>query len=793
MEIEDDEILVNDPSFVTLTFGGMEPPFTEGDGESTGIPILLSLAEPLPQSDELHFQLLSLDGTAKAGEDYVRLDVRLTIRQGELVVFDPSRPLLLKIVADRLPEAVEEHFYLSLSATLPGLGYPLFSQLIRVGILDDDHIPSVTNGQATLWLGALDPLGCPAQPPLVEVDEPPPGSPPLLVRIPLYARLIPVGTQGGDGCGVPGVAFDVNVQLQPSVAGVPAALGQDVSLAARGEGRLTFAPVEHLAVLELLLYADELLESDEHFDVRVSAGVHGDIRVPFRLVDYQKREALQEGREASVVRLGRMLGAALTDALSGRFSCARSAGCSDPARSEPLPVRNFLRRLASAAAPFTPAGSRGAGLPGLSHPALELSAVRPFERTRLQMAGRMLDDLTYQSSPSAWLPVRNPADPNPWSTWFRTDYVAMSDTDPAGNRLETDLLSFSGGVDRRIGMLNLGILYSYAQASYGRGFEPLLAEAEAVPALAPVFRVSGNWHVLAPYIGVTPHDRLRLWSTFGTTLAGVLGGPPGSVSAGGYLPAVDAGSSAPAYRIFAAGTSITAFRASSFIVDLEADVFRVRARLPTAGTAAAAGELDPADRARVAVRVGLPLDFTGVKRITFGVGRRWDAGPDLAWVRGTDVGVGQTEVLFDARFATLRSRFSASLAGRVQLTGWNEPAYRAPDGTDYHDARASAEHSFAAALRWGISETPQGWSIVLRPSYGYPGLPGGVDPARSLWYGAAIPREGAAPGLPAQLDLEAHYLFGMGGRLVLSGSRSLVATGYPSSYPVAAVRFDHGW
>ena len=789
VEIEDDEVLVNDPGFVTLEFGGLEPPFAEGDGPRPGIPLLLRLVTPEPQSEELVYHLVTIDGTARAGEDFEALDVELRFRQGELVSFDPSRPLRLAIVGDRVPEADEEYFYFSLSARLPGLDYPLFSQLVRVGIVDDDHVPAVLSGQSSLWLGAVSASGCPGAPRPVEVHEPPPGSAPVLVRLPVYARLVPVATAEEGVCNTPTVAFEADYRLDRPLVGFAATLGADVSLARRDAATLLFAPVDHVDVVEVLVYADELLEPDEAFSVRVSAGVHGEMRVPMVIVDHQKADALRRGRDASFVRLGRMIGSTVTDALSARFSCARSAGCSDPGRSDPVPIRNLVSRLAAAATPFGGSLS-GSGVPTgsrLQDP--DPSLYRAFESTRLEIAGRLLDDIGFQTSPSAWLPVRNPDAPNPWSTWFRTDYLAVSDTDPAGNRLETDMLAFTGGVDRRLGMLNVGLLYSFAQASYGRAYEPLLARAEGVEALEPAFRMSGAWHLLAPYIGVTPHERFRAWSTFGFTLAGAFSPAQG----GSYRPVVDEVAGAPSYQVVALGTSLTALRASSFIVDLEADAFQVGARLPEPGFADRSGRLRPARRGRVAVRVGVPLDFTSVKRVTFGVGRRWDEGPDLEWLRASSGAVGHTELLFDIRFAALRSRFSAAVGGRVQLTGWNEPSYRSPEGVPLRGVQQSAEHAVAAALRWGVSETPDGWSIVLRPTYGYPGIPGGIDPARSVWYGAFSPRHGGVSGFPAAVDLEAHYVWRSGGRLVVSGSRPLVDGPYPSVRPAAGVRFDHAW
>ena len=174
-------------------------------------------------------------------------------------------------------------------------------------------------------------------------------------------------------------------------------------------------------------------------------------RLSFRLrvVDYQKSREIAEADQAAYVRLGRLLGAAVTDALSARFSCARSAGCSHPDRAAPSgDLRQLGSRLSmlvplqtvsaapGGAGPLGGAGRAGgplalaagqgllarSGPGGFQGPGLQMSA---FDQT-----GRFLDDLSYQLNPGSWFGVRNANQPSPWSLWFRTDYVSMVDTDP---------------------------------------------------------------------------------------------------------------------------------------------------------------------------------------------------------------------------------------------------------------------------------------------------------------------------------------------------------------------------
>ena len=125
----------------------------------------------------------------------------------------------------------------------------------------------------------------------------------------------------------------------------------------------------------------------------------------------------------------------------------------------------------------------------------------------------------------------------------------------------------------------------------------------------------------------------------------------------------------------------------------------------------------------MAARLGLPLDGTGGRRLSVAVVRRWDAGPDIAWLNGAGSYMDSYDLVGDMRITSHRSRLSAAVSGRVQLAG-------AVRGADAAVRAHRRETAVSGVLRWGHAETAGGWSIALRPAYGYPGPVGA--PRRSL-------------------------------------------------------------
>ena len=198
------------------------------------------------------------------------------------------------------------------------------------------------------------------------VAEPAPADGYVDYPLDLFARLAPRAAAPADAaegplCTGPDAAFAADVTLVPggSAGQAPAVPGRDISLSVRSPARLVFAPQAARAVVALRVYADEQLEADARHAERL--GEHPrtmSVFVP--VIDYQRAARQGAGCDASFTRVGPMCGALVTEALSDRFSCSRSRGCtsvSAPRPSESL--MSGIRRLAGGfAAPGVDPGGR---------------------------------------------------------------------------------------------------------------------------------------------------------------------------------------------------------------------------------------------------------------------------------------------------------------------------------------------------------------------------------------------------------------------------------------------------
>ena len=784
IEIIDAEGDRHAPGFLEVAFGdSTDLTVVEGDVPGAPIPLILSIADLELHSMELDFRIRTVNGTAVAGEDFVGIDERLTFRRGELVLYDLQNPLQFTLLPDLRPEEPVEHLYLAVYATFVKSGIQYFSALHRVTIQDDDFVEPVVAGESLLWIGPNSANLCPERSLIVDLREPDPQVASFEdYRLDLFARLEPLGAAGGgppeDGvsrCAPLQQTFAASVGLfSGGVAGQPIASvgpGQDLSLLGRPDTSTVFTPVEHQANLVVRVYADETLEADEQATVRLIAGIHGALTFHVRVVDFQKAEAHEAGRSASFVRVGRLLGALVTDALADRFSCSRTAGCGVPFNASGRSMDGLFRRLAgSSGPPLADGGAVPGGSTGLGY--------RPrLQRSLLQSVGHAVDGVSYAGNPSAWFRLRNEESPSDWSVWLRTDYISSSFKSVTGGSLTTSVLGMLGGVDRRVGMFHVGTLYGWLWADYARPFGETLASVEGVESDTGLFTNEMRWQLLSPYVAVTPHARVRGWASFGRTFLGAWSPDPA------YQPLADGRvQTAPSYGLLTGGASFTALKARQLLVDLEADVFSVGVSAgESAGSEPGSSSLGAANRRRVAVRVGFPLGVQGGSRLAVAFSRRWDEGEDIAWVNGVDGALQAYDVGFDLRLSGAASRVSASLNGRFEVLS--------PFLSDGRGGR-SRERTVGGVLRWGALETAAGWVVSVRPSYGYTGM---LSMLQAGSMGSVLP--GAIPFMDAHpaLDLDAGYRFSDGSRVRLRGGRTFAPAVLFGSGLSAQVNFERGW
>ena len=334
-----------------------------------------------------------------------------------------------------------------------------------------------------------------------------------------------------------------------------------------------------------------------------------------------------------------------------------------------------------------------------------------------------------------------------------------------------------GGLDRRVGIFHVGTLYGWVWADYGRPFGETLASVEGVEAQTPLFTNQMRWQVLSPYVAVTPHSRVRGWTSFGRTFLGAWNPDPV------YQPPVDGRvQSAPSYGMLTGGGSFTALQTGWLLVDLEADLFRV------AVSARDSGDSTPGcfvsgfgpSPAR-GPSPGLPLGRAGFEPLgaravqTLGRRSRHRLGQWGRW-----------------RAGGIRRRFRpAALGPHLACVGFFERPHGGPQPSS-SDGRGgrSRERAVGGVLRWGAVETASGWAVSFRPSYGYTGL---LSSLQRGTMGSVLP--GAAPFVDAHpsLDLDAGYRFADGSRFGLRGGRTFGPAALFGSGLTAQVNFERGW
>ena len=112
-----------------------QPSVVEGDADLAVAPLVVSL--PTPATVPVVFAYRTMDGTAKAEQDYETASGVVIIKQGER-----SATVEVRVAADTVPEADETFDIL---VTAPAVG---FSGVVRPVILDDDRPRRVTLGPA---------------------------------------------------------------------------------------------------------------------------------------------------------------------------------------------------------------------------------------------------------------------------------------------------------------------------------------------------------------------------------------------------------------------------------------------------------------------------------------------------------------------------------------------------------------------------------------------------------------------------------------------------------------------
>ncbi len=768
---------------------------------SPGQPIVLYATDRLPE--DLVYDLSTVAETARPGFDYVPIrQRRLELHEGGLQFFDPTEPLRLRIIPDLLSEpGPPELFHLVLRALVPGEAEPYFVEIIPIPIEDDD----AAAGGFVFGVAGSEP--CSAGGRVLHVDEPPPDSGSPFVAAFDLSVWIGSSAASPDGCSVPDKRLEFVPRLVRggSAGAAPADPGADLVLVSRS---LRFFPGE-TAVLELLIFPDELAEGAEVVDVAI-----GGRRLVVRIADYQVDRVLEAGRQASFLRYGRLLGAEMADSLAARFACASAAACSGgdaaPAFSYPAgPSRSVLMaRFAGLLRSFAPsAGSDGSAVP------FAPPAGPGFAPGLLRSVGRAADGLFYQGDPLQWANGASRRGPTPWSLWFRSSWREVSDSAPTGRLLRTSLLTGVGGLDRAVGALRVGGLFGLALGRDGLRYAHV---RRGFPGAAGWDDRPTRWYVAAPYVGFVPHARSRLWLSVGRAWGGVAD-PPVLVSETAHPLGVDSEwlfSPRVSMSLVGGGGSVTVTRFGGVGVDLEADLFRAavapstevvrRARVTADGPAAvgaAAGsvveqfEIPVSDaaavsRRRLGVRFGSRVGGPSVaSHLSVALAHRWDAGADVAWVWSGDAGtaspaaVSASDVSVDYRFQPVHRRFAFTVRLQLQVGGGVGPAAAGPP------RGSSRSVALDGGFRWGASETQAGWAFAVRPAYGVPnaGLPGWwrrdvLSPAGLRWL----------QPVPA-LDAEAAYAFANGARLALTAGRRFGAATVPAAGVGAGVRFDRRW
>ena len=757
-----------------------------------GVPLLLTLNERFSQ--DLEFELYTLAETARADVDYESIrGRRLVVREGHLVSFDVHEPLQLRVVPDLLPEP-QEALSLFLYGRYPGNPVPAFAQRIRIVIEDDDEL---ADGTDVPWFGPDAEL-CGDGESVLAVQEPSVTDGLGLFRVDLAYRVRRRSEADADAgqvnellsCDLPAAAaVEVRVDLVSPGLSNAADAGLDVVLPDHSR-RLVFYRGQP-APIELFVRGDGLPEGREELDLLLSTGQSGHTRLRVVVEDFEATVEAARGRAASLVRAGRLLGAALTDAVAARFSCAGSSAC---APFEDSREALFPQRLAGALRALWPMHARGAGPggpgAGCAGPrCLGLGTDPAHAPGSLERAGRLVEALAFQGDPQRWLFGGRSRRASPWSLWLRGSARTDRDATAGGSALETGLVTALTGVDRIVGRLRVGGVYGWSFGAYSRRH----ARGSFVPDRTDV---PLRWHLVAPYVGFVPTDRARFWASAGAGWGGSHVLPAdGSELSGTADPEPSVAvlhygrsGASQRLRLYAGGGAFSLGSLGAFEFDLEGDWFRVRVVHGGAGVIA---DASPASRLRVGVRAGTRLGAAGSSSyLSFAVARRWDAGADVEWVRGAATGeaAGATDAAVDYSFRRPRSRLAWTATVQMQVAGGGSaPGLVTASGVALQ--RSVSRMTASGGLRWGSSETGRGWSLALRPGYGFASL------RRSAWWdAAALGGIGAAfPAVVPTLDAEVGYGFAGGGQAAVTFGQGFPAAGRSGRGVSVGVRFDRGW
>ena len=762
------------------------------DACARGVPLLLTLNERF--SHDLEFELYTLAETARADVDYQSIrGRRLVVREGHLVSFDVHDPLQLRVVPDLLPEP-QEALSLFLYGRYPGNSVPAFAQRIRIVIEDDDEL---ADGTDVPWFGPDAEL-CAEGSSVLAVQEPAVTDGLALLRVDLAHRVRRRSEGDAEAgqvnellsCDLPAAAaVEVRVDLvSPGLSNAGDA-GLDVVLPDHSR-RLVFYRGQP-APIELFVRGDGLTEGREELDLLLSTGQGGHTRLRVVVEDFEATVEAARGRAASLVRAGRLLGAALTDAVAARFSCAGSSACApfEDSREALFPQRlaGALRALWPLHAPGAGPGATGAGCVGPR--CVGLGMYPAHVPGSLERAGRLVEALAFQGDPQRWLFGGRSRRASPWSLWLRGSAHTDRDATAGGSALETGLVAALTGVDRMVGRLRVGGLYGWSFGAYSR--------RHARGSLAPeVTDVPLRWHLVAPYVGFVPTDRVRFWASAGAGWGGSrvpAADGPGVSGAADPEPSVavlhyGASGASQRLRLYAGGGAVSLGSVGAFEFDLEGDWFRVRVVHGGAGVVA---DASPASRLRAGVRAGTRLGGAGSSSyLSFAVARRWDAGADVEWVRGVAAreGAGATDAAIDYSFRRPRSRLAWTATVQMQVAGGGSaPGLVTASGVALQ--RSVSRMTASGGLRWGSSETGRGWSLALRPGYGFASL------RRAAWWDAAVlgGMGSAFPAVVPTLDAEVGYSFAGGGQAAVTFGQGFPAAGRSGRGASVGVRFDRGW
>ena len=765
-------------------------------------------------SEDVTYRVHTVPGSARPGEDYRFAEgIEVVLEEGHLRAFDLENPLRIEVRRDWFVEAPREDFYLVVHM-LAGAETPLVSWFERIEIVDDDRI----GGEAgALWFGAAhEETLCPAGSRRFDLVEPAGGgAAPFRVDLVVAERAVAESGAEDDATCEVGAGRSVT-EYRYELRSGSAALGADVV----GQTTGTVRFVAGRGGLDVGVVGDGAIEPAEALSLVLLAG-SGPVAV-FTLVVHDADSAAEAAasRTAAAVRVGRVLASEVSDLLAERFSCAASAACAalgadsrahlwpgGAARPRLSPAMLLGRVVSISGAGAGPAGFGGlAGRGGFSgvgtfvpaalapafsmapasaSPAAGYGGALPPPAS-LAVVGRALDGLRYQGDPGRWLGAVNIARGDQrlprWTFWTRVSYSEAEDAGATARRVRTSLLALSGGLDRQVGQLRVGVLYTHAFAGVETG-----VHGWARTTVTGTVRRPSAWRVTAPYVGWIPHRRFRIWASPGWAAGGE-----------GAVPQAD-GLRAAMWMIVA-GASVSVVASDVLTLDLEGDVFEVDVERDRTSSDAFFGFGDDAlsgraQRSRLAGRLGVPLGdpSTTASRVTVRLGRRWDAGGDVDWVWGPIrpgtqwKGAGQvagTDLLVDFRYRRVRSSLSLVAAAGVQ-TGGEEP-WIAGEHVRWPSRR---QVSASAGLQWGAASSRAGWSGSVRPAYGH------VSLAMPGWWGAAVPSLSALGSFePVPLvDAEVAYGFGDGGSLGVSARQALAGAGAGAGSLGAVVTYGRAW